>query len=152
MRLRSRIRGAWLVPPLALALALVEPPAAAQDNPDDDAKFNAKAALISARVIYLTSQSYAGVTPEVLKARNPELSFVADAPSSGPAVLSVKVPGPKEVRIAVYGRQTCWGIREEGRPTGVATLYAQRTGLAKDCTASSFKDSDFIEHERVWRN
>jgi hypothetical protein len=101
---------------LVLALALAARQAVAQGSPDDDAKFNAKAALISARVIYLASQSYAGVTPKVLKARNPELSFVADAPSSGPAVLSVKVPGPKEVRIAVYGWQTCWASgRKAGR-------------------------------------
>ena len=150
--LRSRIRGALLVPLLALALALVEPPAAAQDDPDSDAKFNAKAALISARVVYLTSQSYAGVTPKLLQEKNPELRFVDNAPSTGPAVLSVQVQSRAQLRIAVYGSKTCWGIREQGRRTGVATLYARRPGPNNDCTAGSFRDSDFVEHERVWKH
>lgn len=136
---------------LALALALVGRPARAQDDPDDDAKFNAKAALVSAQVVYLTTQSYAGVTAKLLQEKNPELRFVDDAPSTGPAVLSVKALGPRQVRIAVYGT-TCWGVREEGREAGVATLYARRSGTSSTCTATSFKDTDFREHEEVWKD
>lgn len=137
---------------LVLALALAAHPAMAQDGADNDAKFNAKAALISARVVYLTTQSYRGVTTTLLKQKNPELRFVADAPSTGPAVLSMKVLGPKELRIAVFGSKTCWGIREAGRQTGVATLYARRAGSSSTCSATSFQDRDFVEHERVWRD
>ena len=137
---------------LAGALVASGRTAAAQDDPDDDAKFNAKAALISARLVYLTNQSYAGVTPKGLKDKNPDLRFVDDAASTGPAVLSVKVVSPKHLRIAVYGIKTCWGVREEGRGDGVATLYAKRAGTAADCTATSFKDDDFHEHELVWKD
>ena len=150
MRLRSRIGGKLLLS-WALASALAGSPAQAQDNPDDDAKFNAKAALVSARLVYLTTQSYAGVTSKVLKEKNPELRFIDDAPSTGPAVLSMKVAGPRELRIAVYGSKTCWGIREEGRMTGVATLYARRSVSSRDCRASLFRDGDFVEHEWVWK-
>ena len=134
-----------------LALVLLALPAARGDA-DDDAKFNAKAALVTARVIYLTTQSYAGVTAKLLTQKNPELRVLEDAPSTGPAVLSLKVLGPKELGIAVYGGKTCWGIREVGRGTGVATFYARRSGPAKDCRASSFRDTDFVEHERVWKD
>jgi hypothetical protein len=125
--------------------------AIAQDDADDDAKFNAKAVLISARLVYLASQSYAGVTPKVLKEKNSDLRFVGDAASTGPRVLSVRVVSPKHLRIAVYGIKTCWGVREKGRQSGVATLYARRRGPAAACTATSFKDGDFREHELVWK-
>jgi hypothetical protein len=136
---------------LALAPAVPGRPMAAQDDADDDAKFNAKAALISARLAYLTSQSYAGVTSKSLHEKNPDLRFLDDAASTGPAVLSLKVVSPTHLRIAVYGIKTCWGIREEGRQGGVATLYAKRPGPAAECRATSFKDADFREHELVWR-
>ena len=147
-RINGTAKMLWLV----LVLALAPRPAIAQDDADGEAKFNAKAALISARVVYLTTRSYAGVTAKLLKEQNPELRFVENAPSTGPAVLSVKVEGPTQLRIAVYGSKTCWGIREEGRGSGVATLYARRSGLANDCKASSFRDSDFVEHESLWKD
>jgi hypothetical protein len=140
------------LPWLVLVLALSGPPAGARANPDADAQFNAKAALVSARIVYLTTQSYVGATAQLLREKNPELRFVDDAASSGPAVVSVKVIGPTQLRLAVYGLKTCWGIREDGRQTGVATRYARRPGPPSDCKASSFKESDFDEHEEVWKN
>jgi hypothetical protein len=136
---------------LALALGLASQPLVAQGGGDNEAKFNAKAALISARVVYLTTQSYTGVTAKLLREKNPELRFVDDAPSTGPASLSVKVLGPRQLWVAVYGLKTCWGIREEGRQSGVATLYARRPGPPDECKATSFKEGDFQEHEQVWR-
>jgi hypothetical protein len=136
---------------IALALAVPGRSIAAQDGADNDAKFNAKAALISARVVYLTTQSYVGATTTLLKEKNPGLDFVADGPSAGPAVLSVKRLGSREFRIAVFGSKTCWGIQEAGRQTGVATLYARRSGPPSTCTAGSFRDSDFVDHEGVWK-
>ena len=136
---------------LGLALALQGHPVGAQGEKDAEARFNAKASVVSARVVYLTSQSYSGVTAKLLGEKNPGLRFLADGPSTGPAVLSVKVLGPTQLRIAVYGSRTCWGIREEGRQTGVATLYARHSGSPSDCKATSFKESDFLEHEGVWK-
>jgi hypothetical protein len=137
---------------IALALAVPEQTVTAQDGADEDAKFNAKAALISARVVYLTTQSYVGVTTKLLKEKNPGLDFVADAASAGPAVLSMKILGSREFRLAVYGSKTCWGIREAGRQTGVETLYARRSGPPSNCTAGSFRDSDFVDQERIWKD
>jgi hypothetical protein len=152
MRFPRRIQSTPVVLWVALALGVSARRVAAQDDADEDAKFNAKAALISARVIYLTSLSYGGVTSAVLSEKNPGLRFLEDAPSTGPAALSVKILGSKEFRIAVYGSKTCWGIREEGRQTGVATLYARRSGPANDCRASSFRDRDFVDQERIWKD
>jgi len=138
-----------------LTLATATALAAFQGGTDDRARFNAKSALISARVVYLTTQSYENVTTDLLSRKNPELRFVDDRPSTGPTVLSVKVQGPRQVSLAVYGVRTCWGIREEGRPAGagagVATLYAKRSGPSSGCTATSFGDADFQEPERVWK-
>jgi hypothetical protein len=141
-----------LIALLAGALATSAGQVVAQDGPDDDAKFNAKAALISARLVYLTNQSYAGVSLKALKEKNPDLRFLDDAASTGPAVLSLKVVSPTQLRIAVYGIKTCWGVREEGKQSGVATLYAKRSGPATECKATSFKDGDFHEHEQVWKD
>ena len=148
----KRSNRALSVFPLVLALAVAVRPAIAQDDPDDDAKFNAKAALISARLVYLTNQSYAGVTAKSLKEKNPDLRFLDDAPSTGPAVLSIKIVSPTQLRIAVYGIKTCWGVREEGRQGRVATLYARRPGSAAECRATSFKDAEYREHELIWRD
>jgi len=124
--------------------------AVAQIDRDQDAKLNAKAVLVSVRLHYLTHQSYAGVFSKQLKDKNPDLRFVDDGPSAHPAVISVKVVSSQHLRMAVYGGKTCWGVREEGRHGGVATLYARRQGPSSDCKATSFKDADFREHELAW--
>lgn len=127
------------------------PSLAALDPVDDDAQFNAKWALSAARVIYMSTSSYVGVTTKTLKDKISALEFVDDGASSGPTVISLKVVDPKHLRLAAYGKGTCWGVREEGRPGGIATLYAKRAGATNDCKATSFKDTDFHEHDVVWK-
>ena len=134
---------------IALGLVMQSGVLSAQDAAAG-ARFNAKAVLISARVVYLSTQSYAGVTPKLLEERNPGLRILGDAPSTGPAVLSVQVLGPREFRIAVYGGKTCWGIQETGLRSAVATVYAKRDGLPRSCSAHSFKGSDFTNQEGEW--
>lgn len=136
---------------IGAALAVAGTGAAFLQDPDVEARMNARVALSSARVVYLETKSYAGVTPAFLKKEHPELQFLDDSASSKYSVVSVKVVAPDHLRLAVYGRHTCWGVREKGTPGGgVGTDYAKRQGPGKDCTASSFKETEFAEHERVW--
>src|SRR6185436_19285878 len=72
-----RIQGTRLVLWIALGLVMPGRALSAQD-PAAEARFNAKAVLISARVVYLSTQSYAGVTPKLLEERNPGLRIFAD--------------------------------------------------------------------------
>jgi len=141
----------WHIFVVAVALAAVTAIGAGADDAADDAKLNAKQALVSARLVYMKDGSYQAVTAKSLKAKNPELEFSEDGPSTRPALLSVKVLGPATIKIAVFGGGTCSGVREEGRRGGgVATLYAKRAGLARACTATSFRDDEFREHAQVW--
>lgn len=141
--------------PLTVALALAAAggigAASSQDDPDAEARLNAKVALSSARVVYLEKKSYAEVTPVFLKKEHPELQFLDDGASGRFDVVSVKVVAPDHLRLAVYGRNTCWGVREKGTPGGgIGTDYAKRQGPGKECTATSFKEAAFAEHGRVW--
>jgi hypothetical protein len=145
-RLRASVAAVGLVATASGVLAF-----ASQDDPDDEARLNAKVALSSARVVYLEKKSYTDVTLAFLKKEHPELQFVEDTASGKFTIVSLKVLAPDHLRLAVYGRNTCWGAREKGMPGGeVGTDYAKRQGPAKECTATSFKDAEFAEHQRVW--
>ncbi len=140
----------WPLVAVAIALAAAPDIASAADDANE-AKLNAKEALVSARVVYMKDGSYKAVTTKFLKAKHPKFEFSDDGPSTRPALLSVKVLGPDHFRLAVYGGGICWGVREEGmRGGGVATLYARRAGPAAQCQASSFRDDEFREHAQAW--
>jgi hypothetical protein len=143
-----QINRVWILATIAAILPLA---VHGKDEAVEDAQFNAKAVLTTARTIFMKDGSYQAATAKALK-KDPSFDVVEEGPSTKPGTVAVKVMGPDHFRIAVYASGTCWGVREQGLPggRGMHTLYAKRQAPAKDCTATSFKDADFREHAHVW--
>jgi hypothetical protein len=130
---------------LAAMACVAVPPVEAKDDADQTAKLNAKLTLVSARLIAMQKGSDAEVTPKTLATVHSQLEFVEDGPSTKPTVVGVKSAG-NQLRIAVYGSNTCWGARQELSTGDARMITARRSGPADKCTATSFSDGDFKEN------
>lgn len=132
----------------ATLLLLAQPSAAAKDEAVDDAQFNAKMVMLMSRLVYQQTGSFDAMTVQAVKAKHRELTVVADGPSTKPDIVGIRVMG--HFRVVAYASGSCWGIREPTPAERLPTLYARKSMKAADCKASSFADTDFGEHTRVW--
>ena len=132
----------------AMLLLLAQPSAAARDEAVDDAQFNAKMVMLMSRLEHQQTGKFDSMTVQAVKAKHPELTVVADGPSTDPNTVGIKVMG--HFRVVTYASGTCWGIREPTPAERLPTLYARKKVKPQDCKASSFADNDFGEHTRVW--
>jgi type IV pilus assembly protein PilA len=124
---------------IAILLAIAIPTFLGAQNKakDRSAQSSARNSLTNAKTIFADSGDYTLVTPALLNASEPSLTFQAAA-STGPKVVSVVAPATTEWYAAVMSQTgTCFYLWDSVAAAGNGTQYAKvENADPADCVAN----------------